>query len=136
MKYFYVSYTAYTSKKLEEEFSEDTVSIDMPYMKGYVIIPSEFGFVPYYFTDFIQAGVKCEKVILDSCIEISEKEYEENVKYSKRKEDKNKPNAAELDEIERLVSLTEQGNLRVIVDENSEKPDEGLFNENFWDEQE
>ncbi len=126
-KYFYVTFQGRNNPKeakedkfgnIEEDHTEMLKSLS--FITGSLIIPSEH-FIPNYFMDVIKKETKCEIVSIMSSIEMSEKDMEANSKYLQRVEEQDKLPDMVTDEINKLIGLTQAGNLRVIVDEKSEK---------------
>lgn len=126
-KYFYVTFQGRNNPKEAKEDKFGNIDEDprdmlksLSFITGSSIIPSEH-FIPNYFMDVIKKETKCEIVSIMSSIEMSEKDMEANSKYLQRVEEQDKLPDMVTDEINKLIGLTQAGNLRVIVDEKSEK---------------
>lgn len=126
-KYFYVTFQGRNNPKEAKEDKFGNIDEDhtemlksLSFITGSLIIPSEH-FIPNYFMDVIKKETKCEIVSIMSSIEMSEKDMEANSKYLQRVEEQDKLPDMVTDEINKLIGLTQAGNLRVIVDEKSEK---------------
>ncbi len=157
-KYFYVSYTGMTTKTLDtpkdEEIipgqisSNDKVSIPVQIYGGEILTSEHGMFLPHQMEYFLCVTHNLEKCFITFVREMTQEEvdYEKNNKVcdsnsacfnqvSKKENEKIKS------EIDDLINAAENGNLRINVDPNSEKPNQdekgleglgGLFNANPW----
>lgn len=126
-KFYYVTYQGRNNPKESKEDKFGNIDDDLhdklkslSFITGSVVIPSTH-FIPSYFMDVIKEQTKCDIVSIMSSIEMTKQDMEANSKYIEMIESRNKLPDTITDEIDRLVGLTQEGNLRVIVDENSEK---------------
>lgn len=126
-KFYYVTFQGRNNPKEIKEDQFGNVEEDLhnqlkslSFITGSMIIHSKH-FMPDYFMDVIKNKLNCEIVSIMNVIPLTKEDMEANTKYLEMIEAKNKLPDTITDEIDRLVGLTQEGNLRVIVDENSEK---------------
>lgn len=126
-KFYYVTFQGRNNPKEPKEDQFGNVDEDLhnqlkslSFITGSVIIPSSH-FMPDYFMNVIKEKTKCEIVSIMNVLEMTKEDMEANSKYLEMIESRNRLPDTITDEIDRLVGLTQEGNLRVIVDENSEK---------------
>lgn len=149
-KFYFVAFQGIAYQKIPKEMLEQLPEEDVRERMGIkeingklmmsgmvssnICLKSETGlFIPSYIENYIKMSSNVNDVKITFVKELSEEEYKEDAKIAKMLSKKPEDQIVTHDvqsEIDDLIGRTEQGNLRIIVDPNSEKPEKefgGLF---------
>jgi len=149
-KYFFVAFQGLAYQKIPKEMLDQLPDADVREQMGIkeingklmasgmissnICLRVETGlFVPSFIENYIKMSSNVNDVKISFVKELSEEEYKEDAKIAKMLSKKPEDQVVTHDvqsEIDDLIGRTEQGNLRIIVDPNSEKPKkefDGLF---------
>lgn len=115
-KFFYITFSGIPKPDAEENTIDQNFSQSRA--NGYVILPLP-GFIPDMIVDLIKKDTSLDNILINGCIEMSQQDVLMNAEY---KENKYKLDKGVVDEIDSLVTQTESGKLRVMLDPDSDKP--------------
>lgn len=115
-KFFYITFSGTPKPDAEENTIDQNFSQSR--VNGYVILPLP-GFIPDMIVDLIKKDTSLENILINGCIEMSQQDVLMNAEY---KENKYKLDQGVVTEIDSLITQTESGKLRVLLDPDSDKP--------------